>query len=180
MTARPLPAGCAGAGSICRITFCPVGAVAGGVASWAPGSLRAGGGTVWPSPACRHTEDRQPCVIGYMVDRKLFLQFCSSHAFPSLSTGQVLTFSQSDISSLTVNNKYSVFYPLCRNKSRQSASSRQSFHRSTPGSSSCHRCHFYMDSHSEPPAIIINNINLNNKPQKADYRWDEHTVKIGY
>lgn len=51
VTARPLPAGCAGAGSICRITFCPVGAVAGGVASWTPGSLRAGGGTVQPLPA---------------------------------------------------------------------------------------------------------------------------------
>lgn len=51
VTARPLPAGRAGAGSMCRITFCPVGAVAGGVASWAPGSLRAGGETVRPSPA---------------------------------------------------------------------------------------------------------------------------------
>lgn len=48
---RPLPTGCAGAGSICRIAFCPIGAVAGGVASWAPGSLGAGGGTFRPSPA---------------------------------------------------------------------------------------------------------------------------------
>lgn len=49
------------------------------------------------------------------------------------------------------------FYLLCRSKSRRWASNRQSFYRSTPGSSSCHRCHFYMNSHSEPPAIINNN-----------------------
>lgn len=48
---RPLPAGRAAAGSICRVAFCPVGAVAGGVASWAPGSLGAGGGAVQASPA---------------------------------------------------------------------------------------------------------------------------------
>lgn len=51
VTVRPLPAGCAGAGSICRIAFCPIGAVAGGVASWAPGSFGAGGGAIRPSPA---------------------------------------------------------------------------------------------------------------------------------
>lgn len=51
---RPLPAGGAGAGSICRITFGPVGAAAGRVAARAPGALGAGGGAVRPTPACRH------------------------------------------------------------------------------------------------------------------------------
>lgn len=47
-------------------------------------------------------------------------------------------------------------HPLCRNKSRQQASSRQSLCRCTPKSSSSHRCHFCMDFHSEPPAQFRN------------------------
>lgn len=56
------------------------------------------------------------------------------------------------------------FYLLCRSKRRQPASSRQSSYRSTPESSSSHRCHFYTDSHSEPPVMIKHIIN-NNKPK---------------
>lgn len=56
VAARPLPAGRAGAGPVCRAAFRPVGAVAGGVASRAPGSLGAGGGTFRSVPACRRTK----------------------------------------------------------------------------------------------------------------------------
>lgn len=56
--------------------------------------------------------------------------------------------------------------PLCRSKPRQLPSSQQSFHRSTPGSSSCHRCHSYMDSHSEPPYT---------RGYSGIFRWRYHT-----
>lgn len=49
-----------------------------------------------------------------------------------------------------------VLYLLCRSRRHRWASSRQSCHRSTPGSSSYRRCHFCMDSHSEFPAVINN------------------------
>lgn len=79
VTAHPLPAGHAGAGSICRVTFCPIGAVTGGVASWAPGSLRAGDRTVNPSPACRHTKPL--AMFNWLhgwekVSSTVFLQSC--------------------------------------------------------------------------------------------------------
>ena len=152
---RPLPTGCAGTGSICRITFCPVGAMAGGVASWAPRPLRTRGGAVWPPPACRQTTERQPCLIES--------DLVSSHSFISMFNKRSII--HQTISPLTVTFFLNILYPLCRSKPRQLPSSQQSFHRSTPGSSSCHRCHSYMDSHSEPPAIITK-IHVNYKPTR--------------
>lgn len=45
-------------------------------------------------------------------------------------------------------------YLLCKSRCRQRVSSRQSFGRSTPGSSSSHNCRFYRDSHSDLPKNI--------------------------
>lgn len=52
LAVRPLPAGGALTGSVCGVARCPVAAVAGGVASRAPGSLGAGLRAVRAPPAC--------------------------------------------------------------------------------------------------------------------------------
>lgn len=61
-----------------------------------------------------------------------------------------------------MNIDWWIFYPLCRSTCHQLVSSQQSCRRSTPGSSSFHRYHFYMDSHNEPPAMtsscILSNV----------------------
>lgn len=55
VTVRPLPAGAACTGAICRVTFGPVGTQTGPVTSGAPSPLRTGQRALLSPPTCTHT-----------------------------------------------------------------------------------------------------------------------------